>query len=586
MRFRSPRSKTSRKGGTPVDPPDQPSAPPDAGPDAAAPGEPASDGTRSEPFHSDTRAASAPETTPVSAAESAAPLPEELREIVADARQRFISSFHGRFEVLGVLIDSAASGDAEAFTDLRYTAHRLVGRAGATQFPLVAKHASTIEMLALADNVAGFDAAAARAALGELWAAFAEERTQVLPGAVDVRSEAQPDVRQTILIADDDEDQQFLLARILRRSAYNVEVVSTGADVLDAAARCRPAAILLDVQMPDQDGFTTARQLKARPETATIPLVFLTGRGAVDDRLLGLQAGADDYLSKSVDPRELVLRVQRLCERALPPPPGPATDERPVEPWLVREDFEAQVRKLLARSWGALALIRGPHGDERVGQWLAEQLRRRDLIGHFGGGRWALFLPEETASAVRPRLADLVQRLSEVCGGAPAAGLAGCTHPGVKLEQLEDEADQALARAQAARTAVVDHAQQEGAAGVGTRAVLLIDDDPEVTRITDAHVRATGYRTMLAFDGEQAVQAIRTQRPDAVVLDLMLPKRTGFDVLAEIRQMPAPRPRAVVLSARGREEDITRAFSLGADDYMIKPFSPQELMMRLERLLR
>jgi len=70
------------------------------------------------------------------------------------------------------------------------------------------------------------------------------------------------------------------------------------------------------------------------------------------------------------------------------------------------------------------------------------------------------------------------------------------------------------------------------------------------------------------------------------VLDLMLPKRTGFDVLAELRQMPAPRPSVLVLSARGREEDVTRAFALGADDYMIKPFSPQELIARLGRLLR
>ena len=116
--------------------------------------------------------------------------------------------------------------------------------------------------------------------------------------------------------------------------------------------------------------------------------------------------------------------------------------------------------------------------------------------------------------------------------------------------------------------------------------VLLTDDDPEVTRITDAHVRAGGYRTQLAFDGEAALRAIREQRPDAIVLDLMLPKRTGFDVLAELRQMPAPRPSVLVLSARGREEDVTRAFALGADDYMIKPFSPQELIARLGRLLR
>ena len=116
--------------------------------------------------------------------------------------------------------------------------------------------------------------------------------------------------------------------------------------------------------------------------------------------------------------------------------------------------------------------------------------------------------------------------------------------------------------------------------------VLFTNDDPEVNQITDATFVPGGYRTQLAFAGKRPSGDLREQRPDAIVLDLMLPKRTGFDVLAELRQMPAPRPSVLVLSARGREEDVTRAFALGADDYMIKPFSPQELIARLGRLLR
>jgi two-component system, OmpR family, alkaline phosphatase synthesis response regulator PhoP len=78
---------------------------------------------------------------------------------------------------------------------------------------------------------------------------------------------------------------------------------------------------------------------------------------------------------------------------------------------------------------------------------------------------------------------------------------------------------------------------------------------------------------------------VKTVRPAVLVLDLMMPKLTGFDVLARLREM-AVRPRVIVLSARGREEDVMRAFDLGADDYMAKPFSPQELLARITRLLR
>jgi DNA-binding response OmpR family regulator len=523
-----------------------------------------------------------------------------VQQVVDEGRRRFVASFPGRFELLTVLIETASGGDAEALADLRHTAHRLVGRAGATQFLPLAQHAAALEAVATPEPGAQFDAAAASRLLGEIWSAFAEERVRVAPKAQAVAA-APVEARQTVLIADDDEDQHYLMSRLLHRAGFKVAVVTKGVEVLAQAQATRPAVILLDVQMPDQDGFTTARQLKSHPDTAGIPLMFLTGRSTVDDRLAGLRLGADDYVSKSVDPRELVLRVQKLCDRipaavvapAAPeeaPPTPPAVGPklvvpRPLDrPWLGRDVFRDRVRDLLMRTWGALVLARAASESVSVGQWLAEQLRRRDLIGETDGGEWALFLPEETASGLGPRLTDLLDRLKLTIAAPVAAGLAGSTAPGASLETLFEQADQALAHARSRGQLLVEFAHG-GAAGVSPM-VLLTDDDPEVTRITDAHVRAGGYRTQLAFDGEAALKAIRENKPDAIVLDLMLPKRTGFDVLAELRQMPAPRPSVLVLSARGREEDVTRAFALGADDYMIKPFSPQELIARLGRLLR
>ena len=95
-----------------------------------------------------------------------------------------------------------------------------------------------------------------------------------------------------------------------------------------------------------------------------------------------------------------------------------------------------------------------------------------------------------------------------------------------------------------------------------------------------------GYRTLLAFDGEQTLAAVRAHEPDALVLDLMMPKLNGFDVLTQIQEGPAPRPRIIVLSGRGREQNVMRAFDLGADDYLTKPFNPQELMARIARLIK
>lgn len=118
------------------------------------------------------------------------------------------------------------------------------------------------------------------------------------------------------------------------------------------------------------------------------------------------------------------------------------------------------------------------------------------------------------------------------------------------------------------------------------RTAVIADDDPDVTRIVDAQMRAAGYQTILAFDGDETLAAVRAHNPDILVLDLMMPKRSGFDVLAELRDGAGPRPRTIVLSALAREEDTLRAFELGADDYMTKPFNPQELIARITRLLK
>ncbi len=109
--------------------------------------------------------------------------------------------------------------------------------------------------------------------------------------------------------------------------------------------------------------------------------------------------------------------------------------------------------------------------------------------------------------------------------------------------------------------------------------MLIADDDPDVVRIVDAHLAPAAIRrAILTFDGSRALEEIRAQRPDVLVLDLMMPRMTGFDVLAGLRDLEESRPRVIVLSARGREDDVIRAFSLGADDFMAKPFNPQELL--------
>jgi DNA-binding response OmpR family regulator len=129
------------------------------------------------------------------------------------------------------------------------------------------------------------------------------------------REAGQPVSPRKVLLADDDDDQRYLLSRVLQRAGFVTIAAETGGQVVPLARDERPDVILIDVQMPDQDGFTTVRQLKNDPALADIPIIFLTGRLDAGDRIAGLDLGADDFLPKSIDARELVRRVQHASDR-------------------------------------------------------------------------------------------------------------------------------------------------------------------------------------------------------------------------------------------------------------------------------
>ncbi len=124
------------------------------------------------------------------------------------------------------------------------------------------------------------------------------------------------------------------------------------------------------------------------------------------------------------------------------------------------------------------------------------------------------------------------------------------------------------------------------AAGAGDR-VLVVDDEPDIVALVAYHLASAGYQVATAGTGAEALAQAARERPALVVLDLMLPDRSGFEVLEQLRAAEDTRGLAVLmLTARGGEADRIRGLSLGADDYLAKPFSPQELVLRVGAILR
>ncbi|HEY0972027.1 MAG TPA: response regulator transcription factor [Gemmatimonadales bacterium] len=124
-------------------------------------------------------------------------------------------------------------------------------------------------------------------------------------------------------------------------------------------------------------------------------------------------------------------------------------------------------------------------------------------------------------------------------------------------------------------------------ARAATEHVLVVDDEPDIVALVAYHLAKAGYRVSTASAGDEAVEIAGAERPDLVVLDLMLPGIGGFEVLARLRADEATRGIAVLmLTARGEEVDRIRGLTLGADDYLTKPFNAQELVLRVGAILR
>ncbi|MBI4769384.1 MAG: response regulator, partial [Chloroflexi bacterium] len=113
--------------------------------------------------------------------------------------------------------------------------------------------------------------------------------------------------------------------------------------------------------------------------------------------------------------------------------------------------------------------------------------------------------------------------------------------------------------------------------------ILLVDDDRDLAQLLTDYLSAQGYATRAAGDGREGLRALFERKPDLIVLDVTMPNKDGWETLARIREVSDLQ--VILLTARGEEADVLRGFSLGADDYVVKPFSFAQLAARIRAVL-
>ena len=119
-----------------------------------------------------------------------------------------------------------------------------------------------------------------------------------------------------------------------------------------------------------------------------------------------------------------------------------------------------------------------------------------------------------------------------------------------------------------------------------SKTILIVDDEPNIVISLEFLLEREGWRVQIARDGQEALDALARELPDLVLLDVMLPRVSGYDVCQRMRENPAWRGvRVLMLTAKGREVEVTKGLALGADGYVTKPFSTEERLARIRGLL-
>lgn len=220
-----------------------------------------------------------------------------------------------------------------------------------------------------------------------------------------------------ILVVEDDFDIANMLRIYFTGQGYEVDVAPRGGDALTLTRQRMPNLIVLDIMLPDMDGYAVCKELRTTTRTSHIPIIFLTQKDERSDRIAGLELGADDYITKPFDIEELRLRVQNAIARA---ERESLTDPRTGLP--AGRLIEDQLRQIIRSDSWALLDLRIQHfeafrevygfvaGDDvlrftamLLGEVLDELGTEDDFLGHAGGDNFIIITSEEAAPGIRDR---------------------------------------------------------------------------------------------------------------------------------------------------------------------------------------
>ena len=340
----------------------------------------------------------------------------------------------------------------------------------------------------------------------------------------------------------------------LQREGFRVQTAGSGADAFHKAKRLRPDLALLDMELPGKSGWETLHELKASPDTRSIPVIIVT---AEDERKMGAALGAAESLIKPLTSNSVIQAVRRVLQpegtlRVLIVDDDPETRELLIDT-LMNEGHSPLTARFAAEALTALS-------TSRVDVVVLD-----------------LLLPGRNGFEV---LSDI--RANPRLNGLPVLVITVKDLSERERETLSSQGAQVIAKGSGWRQELLRQLRRMRRPADGKR-VLVADDNPAGRELVREGLSGHASSIIEAANGREALQKIRETQPDLVLLDIQMPEMDGYDVLREIRSDPALCGlRIVALTAFAMQGDRERALEAGFDDYLTKPVSVASLKAQLD----
>jgi two-component system NtrC family sensor kinase len=385
-------------------------------------------------------------------------------------------------------------------------------------------------------------------------------------------------MNRTVLIVDDSLTVRMDLTDAFRAAGFNPRPCGTLAAAREVLAEGVASSFILDVVLPDGDGIDLLEEIRRSPSGASAIIVMLSSEAEVEDRIRGIQNGADEYVGKPYDTVYLLARVHELLQARRGPDAGTTI--------LVIDDSatfrEALKTALESAGYHVATAATGEDGLRAAGA------RRPDAIVVDG------VLPGIDGATVIRRI-----RLDAALRDVPCLLLTASGDQGAELRALdsgadafvrkEEDLDVILARLAAAlrRTTTRAASDEDMKSVLGPKKILAVDDSATYLDELTGALRGEGYDVVLARSGEEAIELLAVQPVDCILMDLVMPGIGGQEACQRIKSAPILRDvPLIMLTSRENRESMIQGLAAGADDYISKTSDFDVLKARVRAQIR